>query len=452
MLCLGAALLTGCQGAKNKILPKKNAGIIYDTSLYKPASDNEETRNSVFASHFRQLHERYHLTLAEPVAVTKWSSEESTWQIFFASNRGGRTAANVVPASIDRVAEYFGNDALTTFRLGVAEVTIPGRQRGISPKSKSDRKKLLGVLPVSFGKKEDKRVARIDWIRELETNSFFQQLNSQISRSPGKDLLLFVHGFNVDYASCLIRGAQISLDLPFNGAVCCYSWPSQGGIAHYKNDEQISQQSTGPFTEFLMNLVDNIPQETKIQIVVHSMGNRVVMRALNRMPASQTGKKPFENVVLCAPDVGLSQYRALIEGVKQQSRRVTLYVCRGDTALAASKAIHSEQRAGDASPPVVIEGVETIDCSPVDLSFMGHSYYGGNISVLSDLFAIIKEGKQADQREWLTKMDNAQQQPFWRFTSQPTPIYWTWNFKKPILQRPAEKISGNSQKAGSASR
>ena len=37
----------------------------------------------------------------------------------------------------------------------------------------------------------------------------------------------------------------------------------------------------------------------------------------------------------------------------------------------------------------------------IDTSLLGHSYYGSNDTVLADLFDLLHEGKQPDQRKWL---------------------------------------------------
>jgi esterase/lipase superfamily enzyme len=86
----------------------------------------------------------------------------------------------------------------------------------------------------------------------------------------------------------------------------------------------------------------------------------------------------------------------------EQSERVTLYANDDDTALTAAMKVHFERRAGDANPPVVVPGIETVDCSRVDFSILGHDYYGNNADVLADLFSVIKEQKSAGQRPYLS--------------------------------------------------
>lgn len=129
-------------------------------------------------------------------------------------------------------------------------------------------------------------------------------VSDQIDRSRQKDLLVFVHGFNVSFDSAVTRTAELALRIPFNGAIVTYCWPTQGGALKYNDDEPINKASVEPFTQFLTTLRDGVPKETRIHILVHSMGNRIVMESLNTLP-EPVDQKPFSHVVLCAPDVGI---------------------------------------------------------------------------------------------------------------------------------------------------
>jgi esterase/lipase superfamily enzyme len=257
-------------------------------------------------------------------------------------------------------------------------------------------------------------------------------VNRQVLQSRQRDLLVFVHGFNVDFRSALVRTAQLALELPFNGAVVAYCWPSQGGVLNYEDDGPVNEQSVAPFAEFLNQLIAAVPGQTRINLVVHSMGSRIVMQALDRMPPPDADK-PLANVVLCAPDVGLADFSQWASGVVEQSARVTLYANDDDTALNAAMKVHLERRAGDANPPVVVPGIETVDCSRVDFSFLGHDYYGSNADVLADLFSVIKEHKTAEQRRHLSSRRMPDGAQYWEFTGSAPQILWTWNFDEPAV-------------------
>lgn len=352
----------------------------------------------------QQLVESYADSLKDPVAA-KQSEEGTDWKILYATNR----LQQKNPSDEIGYANEFG-----------PEVAYGSSQVHISRKNQSDLKSKV-IQTLWQGSPDPEGQVEISSLTPADEEPFFADLNLLLERAPQKDVLVFVHGFNVSFPSAVTRAAQIANDLPFNGPVVCYSWPSQGGVEKYLLDGQVASSSVEPMAHFLETLVNSVPPGTKINIMVHSMGNRVVMRALNRLPQHFETTKPFQNIILAAPDVGVSEFRTLAPSIIAQAHRVTLYSGSGDVALVASKAVNQERRAGDSREPLILEGIETIDVSAVDTSFMSHSYYGSNRAVLSDLFALIKQNSPADERNWLLHRDFAGQN-YWAFDKEPPEI------------------------------
>ncbi len=412
LLCL-TIVLVSCRVPDPPVLKDKSRGLVYDTAMESEIKSGKAPKLVTTAV------ARYIDTLAEPVAITGWKDATCCWQVFVATNRGKFTSPD------DREAV---NLVLDQPQYGRCDVQLPRQQRGTEPQAASDRKGsgILSASATSASSSSGPLVA-VD-SQPLNEESFLEGVSDQVRRSRQHDLLIFVHGFNVSFDAAVARTAQLALDMPFNGAVVSYCWPTQGGALNYSDDEPINKASVGPFTEFLRTLRAAVPAESRIHIVVHSMGNRIVMESLNQLPAPR-GTKPFANVALCAPDVGRSDFVTWAPGVSKQSDRVTLYASMGDTALIASKSLHSEERAGDAWQPLVVEGVETIDCSRIDLTFMGHSYYGSNTDVLSDLFMLIKEDLPANRRPHLAKK-KSMQGSYWQFAQSAPAVHYAWHFDK----------------------
>jgi esterase/lipase superfamily enzyme len=100
----------------------------------------------------------------------------------------------------------------------------------------------------------------------------------------------------------------------------------------------------------------------------------------------------FREIVLAAPDIGVDEFHAIAQQVKSTANRVTLYASSKDRALQAAERIAHRPRAGQsASRMLVVEGIDMIDATAVDTSLIGHSYYGDNRTILSDLFRLIRE-------------------------------------------------------------
>lgn len=394
-----------CRTPDTPIIKDQSRGIIYDTAMEK------SLRSGKAPALLQTSYGPYVDTLAEPVAITAWTDQSCVWEIFVGTNRG---------LWDDSRGEPSANRVLAEAQFGRATVTIP---RGPRDKSAS-----TPTVPWRKKKPDNPVVAEVKSSR-LPADEFLDGVCGQLERSRQKDLLVFVHGFNVSFDAALAGTAQLALNIPFNGAVVTYAWPSQGGVFNYREDEPINFDSVAPFTDFLQTLIQGVPEETRIAIVVHSMGNRIVMQGLGQLPPP-VGRKPIAVVALCAPDVGHTDFEKWAPGVLRQAESVSLYSSANDSALIASKGLHAEKRAGDAWQPILYPGIEVVDCSRVDLTLMGHSYYGENGDVLSDLFMLIKEGRPADQRPHLEQREGIDGVTYWTFQSSAPAIYCTWHFEK----------------------
>lgn len=432
----------GCRAPVVPVVADKSVGVVYDTAM------EDQLRSGTAPALVATAYGPYVDTLSEPVAITRWSEDACDWMVYVATNRG-----RFLPDGAD------DSTVLDSPEYGRCLVTIPSRSRGqevraskatVKNSSNEGTAASNDIRPASWSSAATSASARGSSIAASEAASsvvrstvlsepvsrhqFHAGVSELIDRSRLRDVLVFVHGFNVSFDDAVTRAAQLSLDMPFNGAVVAYCWPSRGGLNSYDEDEAINHESVKPFTEFLQSLRASIPTDARIHLVVHSMGNRLVLKSLRDLPSNDSDsglrvsrRRPISNLVLCAPDVGLSDFQAWIPNVVPHCSRVTLYANSSDTALIASKSLHAEPRAGDARFMPIVEGVETIDCSRIDMSFMGHSYYGSNPDVLTDLFVILRENGGAQQRPHL-KRRWTRRGHYWEFARPAGTILCTWHF------------------------
>jgi esterase/lipase superfamily enzyme len=436
------AVVSGCRAPVAPVVADKSLGIVYDTAM------EDQIRSGTAPSLVASAFESYVDTLDEPVSVTRWNDSECDWLVFAATNRGRFLADGPDDSRVLSESSY-----------GKCVVTIPHRRRGqeVRAAKTADRESdaadsgdglSFASAPASSGSAVSRAssVAASDAARsvtrarvtsERQTAAEFHAgVSELIDRSRLRDVMVFVHGFNVSFDDAVARAAQLGLDMPFNGAVVAYCWPSQGGIDSYEEDEAINYESIEPFMDFIQTLRLSIPSDARIHIVVHSMGNRMVLQGLRKIALNDpkrfgvNSSRPVHNLVLCAPDVGLGDFKAWVPDVVPLCERVTLYANSSDTALIASKSLHAEPRAGDARFLPIIDGVQTIDCSRIDMSFMGHSYYGSNPDVLTDLFTILRENAEASQRPHL-KRRWSRHGTYWEFARSAGTILCTWHFEDP---------------------
>ncbi len=307
---------------------------------------------------------------------------------------GSLAAACVFSGSagiVKRGVTYTGDRGSLT--RGICEVTVPKVHRpGIVERP--------SIFRLEFSEDQEKHIVLTSAV-ELSDDDFYARLSENVAKAPDQDLLVFIHGYNVDFQSAVRRTAQIAVDLPFEGVPVCYTWPSQGTLLGYSVDETNAEWTTTHLQQFLLELVSNSGAKS-INVIAHSMGNRPMTAAMEqiRWRQKEDSPTPFDRVVLAAPDVDADRFRRdLGPSLLKVANHVTLYASSDDQALIASKQVHGYPRAGESGDQVVvIPGVETIDVSGIDLSLLGHSYYGDNKSMLQDLYEVVRSRLSARER------------------------------------------------------
>lgn len=281
-------------------------------------------------------------------------------------------------------------------KFGTCEVSIPkDHQVG--------RVEAPSLMRLEFQADPEKHVKLLA-VDELPEQQFFDRLRQRVSDSAVKQAFVFVHGYNVSFDDAVRRTAQLAFDLNFDGAPICYSWPSQAEYLGYSTDEGNVIWTESDLERFLLEILNRSGAE-RIHLIAHSMGNRALTEVLQRMSWGMESDEPlFDEVVLTAPDVDADHFRRdLVPDIVKTARRVTLYASSNDEALAVSKKLHGgHPRAGESGENIVVlPEIDTIDVSAVDTSFVGHSYYGDNTTVLADLYHLIHYSRAPAERVWL---------------------------------------------------
>lgn len=293
--------------------------------------------------------------------------------------------------------------------VGECEVTIPAtHQKG--------RLEAPSLFKLEF-KEDPQKHVMLQKIECEPDEVFYGRLKESVGSSKNQDAMVFIHGYNVKFDDAVRRTAQIAYDVEFDGAPICYSWPSLGGLDKYTLDESNVEWTVVHLESFLNCVVRESGAKT-VHLVAHSMGNRALLQALERMaPRSKATAPVFGQVVLAAPDVDASAFRErYAPAVVSLAKQVTLYASSDDLALVASTKVHGYTRAGLAGEKLMaIPGVQTVDVSGIDPSFLGHSYYGSSPLLIKDLRALVELGYAASDRSWLEKILIPPQDAGWTF-------------------------------------
>ena len=249
-------------------------------------------------------------------------------------------------------------------------------------------------------------------VSPLSVDDARKEMAAKLESARAKTLLVFVHGYNVNFAEAALRTAQMAHDLKFPGMPFFYSWPSASQLRAYLKDEETARLSEGVF-ERLIDELSQLPA-TDIYVVAHSMGSRIVGHALQRRADKGKPSTQLRELLLAAPDINAEIFRTEIAPAlaTMPGMRTTVYASSTDLALIASKVVHGFRRVGETSGGVfVYPPFDSIDASSVSTlaRTYGHSYLVDSVSVIQDIRSLIQEKFAVKQRGLRAAGDRTQQ-------------------------------------------
>jgi esterase/lipase superfamily enzyme len=292
---------------------------------------------------------------------------------------------------------------------GLSHISIP-------PGHVMGRHEEPSLLKFEWTHEEDKHIKLLDVLR-LTEDEFTTRLGRAIEASPDNKLMVFVHGYNEEFPDTTRMVAQFADDLKFSGPVVLFSWPSQGSLTGYTVDETNAEWAQSHFVKVMSALLEQVPAHN-IYLVGHSMGNRIIGRALITLASDrlESDMMLFREIIMIAPDIDADVFRKdMAPRLARTGIHMTLYASSKDRALLASKAFHGYQRAGDSGEAlVVVDGMETIDVSDASGGLLGHSYFAEDRRIMEDIFGLLQTGQRADDRFGLEAQETSQGR-YWTF-------------------------------------
>ncbi len=306
--------------------------------------------------------------------------------VWFGTNRS--------PIVRDGELAGFSGEAGDHVTLGRCEIVIPQTHKIGEDKPVWWRRVILGEKPIAM-----------ETVTPLDADPFWVEIGERLAENgaTNDDAIIFLHGYNVSFESAAVCAGQISADLNLPGLVAFFSWPSSGNTAHYIPDTASIEASETHITEFLEAFTLR-SGANRIHLIAHSMGNRGLLRAVNRIAAKVAGTtgRPFGQIILAAPDVDQRTFAMLHESYPEICDQTTIYVSENDRALHLSRLLHKAPRVGLAPPVVVIPGMDTVNVTKVDLSFLGHGYVASCRTVLTDIHQLLVSGLTPSKRAGVT--------------------------------------------------
>jgi esterase/lipase superfamily enzyme len=289
-----------------------------------------------------------------------------TRAVHYVTERGGTTSGG-------RLA--FGQTPGVSAAFGTADVSVPvaegtGAPRGFRLDGSTDPGHHTFVRGA---------------LAPARSDTFFAALRKEVAASSSHAVLLFVHGYNQTFSQTVRCAAELRAGVGIDAPVVAYDWPSNGDLLKYGGDESRASGSSPRFIAFVQRLARELPG-TPIELVAHSMGNRLVARLIEGTGTSGGAAVRLNHVVMAAADVPTDEFLARLHYIPSSAGRFTVYVSSRDQALRASSVLHSGPRLGFFfKKPTVIDRMDTVDASSVDTSILGHSYFDEERSVLADM-------------------------------------------------------------------
>lgn len=195
---------------------------------------------------------------------------------------------------------------------------------------------------------------------------------------PGRETLVYVHGYNTTFSDAVYRSAQIRTDFGVKAPGVVYSWPSAGDPRGYAYDRDSVLNSRDRFEDVLGHLTAEPGQ--RVLLLAHSMGAQLVMETLRQAALRGDGRllDRVNGVVLMSPDIDPDVFRSQAEAIGTLPQPFLIFVSQQDRALSLAGFLTGRKpRLGVIRDPAQltdVEGVKVIDFTAIaDGEGLGHA-------------------------------------------------------------------------------
>lgn len=223
-------------------------------------------------------------------------------------------------------------------------------------------------------------------------SDFWRRLRVQAEASRQKAVFVYIHGFASSGNNAVYSAGILSSRV--EAPVIAFTWPSQGSAglrplrligkermrARYQADRQMidDPRVLAHLTAFLQELKNNISPDTKVNLVAHSLGNRLLAKYL----ASGADDLHFDDIYFLAADVDEDLFMSALKRLPQKAKHSIVYVNPKDRVLKISAAnnllgLKFARKLGHSDFPV--PGVEFINyreiAEPKSLDYLRAQHY-----------------------------------------------------------------------------
>ena len=201
----------------------------------------------------------------------------------------------------------------------------------------------------------------------------------------GREAVIFVHGFNTNFAEGLYRIAQLSHDLELPGATVHYSWPSAANPLGYVRDRD-SVLFARDGLEQLIKQVEDAGAD-RILLVAHSMGALLTMETMRQMAIRGEKRllQKIAGVILISPDLDVDVFRSQSRDIGVLPQPFLIFGSHRDRLLNLSAVVSGEpDRLGNLKDLTRVGDLKVtyLDAGDID-GGAGHFAFGNSSALLS---------------------------------------------------------------------
>lgn len=266
-------------------------------------------------------------------------------------------------------------------------------------------------LPRSVTFAKDNRVEQSIYFCDRKSAGNYQEIGSQeffsqLKISKYKEILFYIHGFNTQPEDAFENTEKLQGLLNKKKVnhtkVVPLIWPCGerfGILRDYFDDQKAADASEFAFMRLIEKFFEwreadeqmNVPCTKRINVLAHSMGNRVLQGAIRKVVQYyQPQGMPliFRNVFLVAADLVNETLEEGKDGqyICESARNVVVYYAADDLALRSSKVANvrnsiASRRLGHTGPQrleKVAKNVYVVDCDNFNNTYdppLGHTYF-----------------------------------------------------------------------------
>ena len=171
----------------------------------------------------------------------------------------------------------------------------------------------------------------------------FQADLARALRSHQNEAVIFVHGFNTNFAEGTYRIAQMAHDLDLPGVVVHYSWPSAAQPLGYAYDRDSALFARDGLEQLILAV--EAAGARQLVLVSHSMGSALLMESLRQMAirGETRALARVGGVVLISPDIDVDVFRAQAMSIPRLPQPFVVFTSGKDSVLKLSARLTGQE-------------------------------------------------------------------------------------------------------------